>query len=107
MKVSLEPLQLNQCLIKTWPSNHRPDSIGEIKVGNHVSIGTIYGKVKAMFNDQGDSIKEALPSTPVEILGLNEVPTPGDILESYESEQVAKSIVEDRVLKQKKPKQTL
>ena len=54
---------------------------GKLKVGNHVSIGTIYGKVKAMFNDQGDSIKEALPSTPVEILGLNEVPTPGDILE--------------------------
>ena len=40
-----------------------------------------------LYNDKGESVKEALPSTPVEVLGLSEVPTPGDILEQHETEQ--------------------
>jgi translation initiation factor IF-2 len=64
---------------------------GKLAIGNHVAIGGIYGKMRALYNDIGESITEALPSTPVKILGLSNVPTPGDILETYPTEQAAKN----------------
>ena len=67
---------------------------GKLKVGSFVTIGSVFGKIRALYNDQGQSVKEALPSTPVEILGLSEVPTPGDILEEHKDEQTAKRLLQ-------------
>ncbi|MEK9727728.1 MAG: translation initiation factor IF-2, partial [Candidatus Margulisiibacteriota bacterium] len=81
---------------------------GKLKVGAFVTIGSVVGKVRALYNDKGESVKEALPSTPVEILGLSEVPRPGDILEEHATEQVAKKVsVENSEKKKKEHKQSL
>ena len=53
-------------------------SNGTLKVGDPIVAGSSYGKVRAMINDKGKRIKKAPPSTPVEILGLNEVTNAGD-----------------------------
>lgn len=53
---------------------------GILKVGDTVKVQEIQGKIKAMVNDKGQSVKEALPSTPVEVLGLEKVPAVGEIL---------------------------
>jgi translation initiation factor IF-2 len=63
---------------------------GKLTIGSFITIGPVIGKVRALYNDKGDSVTQALPSTPVEILGLSEVPTPGDILEQHENEAAAK-----------------
>jgi translation initiation factor IF-2 len=63
---------------------------GTLSIGQHVAIGPIYGKMKALYNDKGEAINNALPSTPVKILGVSDVPIPGDILETYKTEQEAK-----------------
>lgn len=52
---------------------------GTLSIGDTIIAGTAYGKVRAMINDRGEKVKKALPSTPVEVLGLNEVPMAGDI----------------------------
>ena len=75
---------------------------GKLAVGSFITIGSVVGKVRALYNDKGESVKQALPSTPVEILGLSEVPTPGDILEVHESEQVAKKVAEVNLENKKK-----
>ncbi|MGC6366946.1 MAG: translation initiation factor IF-2 [Candidatus Marinamargulisbacteria bacterium] len=75
---------------------------GKLTVGSFVTIGGVTGKVRALYNDKGESVKEALPSTPVEVLGLSEVPTPGDILEQHETEQIARKIAEENLEKKKK-----
>ncbi len=69
---------------------------GILRVGNIVVIGEKYGKVRAMFNDRGERVKEAGPSTPVAILGFPEVPTAGDSFEVVESERAAREIVSER-----------
>jgi len=69
---------------------------GTLKVGDHVVVGDIYGRVRAMFNDRGKAIKRAEPSTPVGILGLTEVPTPGDILEAQPDEKTARALAAQR-----------
>ncbi len=69
---------------------------GTLRVGNIVVIGEKYGKVRAMFNDRGERVKEAGPSTPVAILGFPEVPTAGDSFEVVESERAAREIVSER-----------
>lgn len=74
---------------------------GKLTVGSFVTIGHVYGKIRALFNDKGESVKEALPSTPVEVLGLSEVPNPGDILEQHNNEHVAKKAAEENLLNKK------
>ena len=75
---------------------------GKLIVGSFVTIGGVTGKVRALYNDKGESVKEALPSTPVEVLCLSEVPTPGDILEQHETEQIARKVAEENLEKKKK-----
>lgn len=65
---------------------------GTIKVGQHVVAGTTYGRVRAMVNDRGEQVKEAGPSIPVEVLGLNEVPLAGDKFDVCENERTAEEV---------------
>ena len=67
---------------------------GTLRVGDNVAVGACYGKVRAMMDDKGRRVKEALPSTPVEILGLNGVPGAGEIFVSCDSEKEARSFAE-------------
>lgn len=69
---------------------------GTLRVGNIVVIGEKYGKVRAMFNNRGERVREAGPSTPVAILGFPEVPTAGDSFEVVESERAAREIAGQR-----------
>jgi len=69
---------------------------GTLKIGDIFVAGATYGRVRAMFNDRGERLKEAPPSTPVEILGFEDLPDPGDILVVVESEKKAKQIAEQR-----------
>ena len=64
---------------------------GTLKAGDFVAMGESYGKVRVMTNDKGQRIKAALPSTPVEITGLNGVPNAGDIFVAFDSEKEAKN----------------
>ncbi|GCE47065.1 translation initiation factor IF-2 [Thermosporothrix hazakensis] len=63
---------------------------GTLKMGDHIVVGPIVGKVRAMFNDRGKRIQKAPPSTPVSILGLPEVPQAGDRVEAMPDEKSAK-----------------
>ncbi|KAF5055594.1 Elongation factor 4 [anaerobic digester metagenome] len=65
---------------------------GTLHVGDIVLAGSYYGRVKAMFNERNQPVKEAGPSTPVLILGLNGAPAAGDRLTCYKDEKVAKEI---------------
>lgn len=67
---------------------------GTLHVGDHIVIGSSYGKVRAMMDDRGQRVKTATPSTPVEIFGLNEVPNAGEIFMAQENEKEARSIAE-------------
>ena len=67
---------------------------GTLHVGDPIAIGSAYGKVRAMMDDKGRRVKEAAPSTPVEILGLNEVPDAGEIFMATENEKEARNIAE-------------
>lgn len=67
---------------------------GTLKVGQPVAAGSCYGKVRAMIDDKGRRVKEAGPSTPVEILGLNNVPNAGEVFVSTETEKEAKSFAD-------------
>jgi translation initiation factor IF-2 len=73
---------------------------GTLRVGDNIIAGTTYGKVRAMVNDRGEKVKKAGPSMPVEVLGLNEVPMAGDILDSTD-EKTARSVAEKRIAKKK------
>lgn len=64
---------------------------GTLHVGDFVSAGSSSGKVRAMIDDKGKRVKEAVPSTPVEILGLSDVPDAGDVFLAHESDKEAKS----------------
>ena len=67
---------------------------GTLHVGDNVAVGSAFGKVRAMMDDKGRRVKEATPSTPVEILGLNEVPDAGETFLSTTSEKEARNIAE-------------
>jgi translation initiation factor IF-2 len=67
---------------------------GTLHVGDSLAIGSAYGKVRAMMDDKGRRVKEAAPSTPVEILGLNAVPDAGEIFIATDNEKEARSIAE-------------
>ncbi|MDE6072933.1 MAG: translation initiation factor IF-2, partial [Muribaculaceae bacterium] len=69
---------------------------GTLRVGDVILAGTHYGKVKAMFNERNQRVKEAGPSTPVLILGLNGAPQAGDTFNVLETEQEAREIAAKR-----------
>ncbi|WP_304960372.1 translation initiation factor IF-2 [Thomasclavelia cocleata] len=77
---------------------------GTLRAGDPIVVGTAYGKVRQMLDDHGKIIKEALPATPVEITGLNDVPAAGDKFMVFESEKQARSVGEAR-LKAKQDKE--
>ena len=67
---------------------------GTLHVGDPVACGSCYGKVRAMMDDKGRRVKEAGPSTPVEILGLNDVPNAGEVFVATENEKEARNFAE-------------
>ncbi len=67
---------------------------GTLHVGDFISAGACYGKVRAMIDDKGRRVKEATPSTPVEILGLSDVPSAGEVFLAHESDKQAKTYAE-------------
>ena len=67
---------------------------GTLHVGDFISAGASHGKVRAMIDDKGRRVKEAGPSTPVEILGLSDVPSAGEVFIAHESDKTAKSFAE-------------
>ena len=69
---------------------------GTLKIGDIVVAGTTYGRVRAMVNDVGKRLKDAGPSTPVEIQGLADVPSAGDLFVVYDDERHARALVEKR-----------
>ncbi len=69
---------------------------GTLKVGDIVVAGTCVGRVRAMTNDKGERVKEAGPSIPVEITGLDDAPTGGDIFNAVSDERLARELVEQR-----------
>ncbi|WP_421384651.1 translation initiation factor IF-2 [Bacillus salacetis] len=69
---------------------------GTLRVGDPIVVGTTFGRVRAMVNDLGRRVKEAGPSTPVEITGLNDVPQAGDRFVVFEDEKTARSVGETR-----------
>ena len=69
---------------------------GTLKVGDSIVVGNVGGKVRALLLDSGEKVKKAGPSTPVEILGLNEVPQAGDTFEVVKSDKEMKNIIEQR-----------
>ena len=75
---------------------------GTLKIGDHVAMGESYGKVRVMTNDKGKRIKTALPSTPVEITGLNGVPSAGDVFVAFETDKEAKNFSQVYVEENKK-----
>lgn len=74
---------------------------GTLQVGDPVVAGNYFGKIRAMINDQGRRVKTAPPSTPVEILGLSDVPNAGDAFMVFADEKKGRSIAEKRQAKQK------
>lgn len=70
---------------------------GTLKVGEPIACGSAYGKVRAMVDDKGRRVKEAGPSTPVEIIGLNNVPDAGETFIAMDSEKDARSFSETYV----------
>ena len=67
---------------------------GTLRVGDPIAAGACYGKVRAMMDDKGRRVKEAGPSTPVEILGLNDVPKAGEVFVATPNEKEARSFAE-------------
>lgn len=77
---------------------------GTLKVGDHIVVGTATGKIRAMQDDKGRTVKTAGPSTAVMIFGLDEVPNAGDQLMAFDDEKLLKSVVADRLAKDRERK---
>ena len=74
---------------------------GTLKVGQNVAVGACFGKVRAMMDDKGRRVKEAGPSTPVEILGLNDVPNAGESFVEMDNEKEARAFAETFISEEK------
>jgi translation initiation factor IF-2 len=74
---------------------------GTLRVGDPIICGSIAGKVRAMQNDRGERVKTAGPSTPVEIVGLSDVPLAGDLFQVVSDDRVARQVAEKRTVKLK------
>ncbi|MFL2756150.1 MAG: translation initiation factor IF-2 [Dehalococcoidia bacterium] len=72
---------------------------GTLHQGNIVVIGETYGKIRAMFDDKGQKITSAGPSKPIEIMGVNDIPISGAIIETVKSDKDAKNIISDKSAK--------
>lgn len=79
---------------------------GTLQQGDFIIVGEQYGKIKGMFDENGQMVKQAEPSTPVEILGLNSVPNAGDIFYAVKNEKEVKDIISQRQDKAKKEAQS-
>lgn len=79
---------------------------GTLNVGDAVVVGTAYGRLRAMFDHLGRKVRKAGPSTPVAVMGLNDVPQAGDLFQVVASEREARSIVGERKLSEEKVTQT-
>ena len=77
---------------------------GTLRVGDNVAAGACYGKVRAMLDDKGNRVKKAGPSTPVEILGLNDVPNAGEVFMGCSDEKEARNIADTFIAEHKKAK---
>ena len=77
---------------------------GTLRTGDCFVVGSVAGRVRALISDSGERIKEAGPSTPVEILGLTEVPQAGDTFEAVENEKVMRAISQERKEKERNTK---
>ena len=77
---------------------------GTLKIGDHIVAGTVIGKVRALHEEKGKMDKKELPSTAVAILGLDDVPESGDQLLAVDDEKLLKSVVADRIAKEKEKK---
>lgn len=77
---------------------------GTLRLGDPITVGTTYGKVRTMKNDLGVDILSCLPSTPVSITGLNDVPSAGDKFMAFEKENVAKEVALKRLENEKESK---
>lgn len=73
---------------------------GTLHIGDTIIAGIAYGKVRAMVNDRGEKVKKAEPSTPVEVLGLADVPQAGDVLVAVD-EKIARAVAEKRIAKRR------
>ena len=80
---------------------------GTAKLGDIFVSGSKWGKIKALINDKGENIKNAPPSTPVEVLGFDSNPMAGDDFIAVESESIARKIAEFRKEKQLQKKNNL
>ncbi len=74
---------------------------GTLKVGDFISAGEAHGKVRAMINDKKENVKVATPSTPVEILGLNQAPSAGDVFIAHENDKDAKHFADTFIAEHK------
>jgi len=79
---------------------------GTLKIGDNLVVGTTYGKIRTMEDEYGKRLKEAKPSKPVEITGLNEVPNAGDIFMVFDDEKQTRLISEKRLTLQKDEEET-
>ncbi|MDO5382430.1 MAG: translation initiation factor IF-2 [Eubacteriales bacterium] len=75
---------------------------GTLKVGDAVAAGSCFGKIRAMIDDKGRRVKEATPSMPVEILGLNDVPNAGEIIMAMDNEKEARNVADTFIAEGKK-----
>ena len=91
-----EELAAMNFLVEEWGGKYQLVSNGTLKMGDIVLAGTSYGKVKAMFNERNQRLKEAGPSEPALILGLNGAPAAGDTFHVIETEQEAREIANKR-----------
>ena len=80
---------------------------GTLQVGDSIVSGTTVGRIRAMVDDKGSSVKSAGPSTPVEILGLSEVPEAGELFYAIKDEKIARQLVEKRKNKLKEEHQNI
>ena len=80
---------------------------GTLKIGDSIMSGITYGKVKAMFDENGKPVKKAAPSTPVAVMGFNDVPNSGDAVYAVE-ESLSKQVINERInkIKQERAKHT-
>lgn len=74
---------------------------GTLKVGDNFAVGNVSGRVRALIDDHGNNVKYALPSQPVEIVGISDVPEAGDILVVTKDEQTARQVANIRQTKQR------
>ncbi len=78
---------------------------GTLQAGDTIIAGSALGRLKAMFNERGEQVKEAGPSTPVQAMGLNEAPEPGTTFEVVKNEKIARGLAEERKGEQAKASQ--